>query len=320
MMSGRSRLTTYEPTLNLKPREYLLGHGRAADDVPSLQHQHAPAGAGEIRRRRQAIVSRSDDDRVVLCESLNFREWAGYYAVSAYETHHEHEYNAIRNACGAHRRLAALQVPRDRARRHAARRSRHHARRDEGGVGQVIYTPWCDERGKVIDDGTVTRLGSRRSGGPPRIRACGGSPERAGLDVRWRTSASRWPRSRCRGRPRPRCCKSSRRAHRRALRTFARSRQTSPACPWTCRAPATRAISGTRSGCRGQRGPRGVGRGGRGGPPFDLHPAGMLALDVARIEAGLLLIDVDFVGSRKALIDAQKYTPFELGLGAAGGG
>src|SRR5262249_9184895 len=25
-------------------------------------------------------------------------------------------------------------------------------------VGQVVYTPWCDERGKVIDDGTVTRL------------------------------------------------------------------------------------------------------------------------------------------------------------------
>jgi aminomethyltransferase len=51
------------------------------------------------------------------------------------------------------------------------------------------------------------------------------------------------------------------------------------------------------------------------GAPFDLHPAGMLALDVARIEAGLLLIDVDFVGSRRALIDAQRYTPFELGLG-----
>ena len=41
----------------------------------------------------------------------------------------------------------------------------------------------------------------------------------------------------------------------------------------------------------------------------------MLALDVARLEAGLLLIDVDFHGSRKALIDAQKYSPFEMGLG-----
>jgi aminomethyltransferase len=52
-----------------------------------------------------------------------------------------------------------------------------------------------------------------------------------------------------------------------------------------------------------------------GGRPFDIHPAGMLALDVARVEAGLLLIDVDFFGSKKALIEAQKYSPFEMGLG-----
>ena len=52
-----------------------------------------------------------------------------------------------------------------------------------------------------------------------------------------------------------------------------------------------------------------------GGRAFDIHPAGMLALDVARIEAGLLLIDVDFQSSKKALIESQKYSPFEMGLG-----
>jgi aminomethyltransferase len=41
----------------------------------------------------------------------------------------------------------------------------------------------------------------------------------------------------------------------------------------------------------------------------------MLALDVARVEAGLLLIDVDFSSSKKALIESQKYSPFEMGLG-----
>ena len=41
----------------------------------------------------------------------------------------------------------------------------------------------------------------------------------------------------------------------------------------------------------------------------------MLALDVSRVEAGLLLIDVDFNSSRKALIESQKYSPFEMGLG-----
>jgi len=51
-----------------------------------------------------------------------------------------------------------------------------------------------------------------------------------------------------------------------------------------------------------------------GGRPFDAKPAGMLALDVARIEAGLLLIEVDFFSSRKAMIASQMYTPSELGM------
>ena len=95
---------------------------------------------------------------LALCESLNFREWSGYYAVSAYETHHEHEYTAIRNAAALIDvsplfkylvsgpdavRLVDRVITRD-----------AHAM----AVGQVYYTPWCDERGKVIDDGTVTRV------------------------------------------------------------------------------------------------------------------------------------------------------------------
>src|SRR5205085_775013 len=44
------------------------------------------------------------------------------------------------------------------------------------------------------------------------------------------------------------------------------------------------------------------------------HAAGMLALDVARVEAGLLLIEVDYSSSKKALISSQKYSPYELGF------
>src|SRR5208282_5221253 len=51
------------------------------------------------------------------------------------------------------------------------------------------------------------------------------------------------------------------------------------------------------------------------GRPFDIHPAGMLALDIARIEAGLILIEVDYTSSKKALIEEQRYTPSEIGLG-----
>jgi aminomethyltransferase len=48
---------------------------------------------------------------------------------------------------------------------------------------------------------------------------------------------------------------------------------------------------------------------------FDVHPAGMVALDIARIEAGLILIEVDYTSSKKAVIDSQKYSPVEIGLG-----
>src|SRR5947209_3695457 len=51
------------------------------------------------------------------------------------------------------------------------------------------------------------------------------------------------------------------------------------------------------------------------GKQFDIHAAGMLALDVARVEAGLLLIEVDYNSAKKALIESQKYSPYELGFG-----
>jgi aminomethyltransferase len=41
----------------------------------------------------------------------------------------------------------------------------------------------------------------------------------------------------------------------------------------------------------------------------------MIALDIARIEAGLILIEVDYISSKKALIESQKYSPAEIGLG-----
>src|SRR5512138_3914298 len=96
-----------------------------------------------------------------LAETLNFREWSGYYAVSAYETHHEHEYNAIRNAAAlidVSPLFKYLVTGPD-----AAKLVDRLITRDVSKmqVGQVYYTPWCDEHGKVIDDGTVSRLGEQ---------------------------------------------------------------------------------------------------------------------------------------------------------------
>src|SRR5688500_11566856 len=102
------------------------------------------------------------DRTFALCESLNYREWSGYYAVSAYEGHHEHEYNAIRNASAlidVSPLFKYLVTGRDAARFVVRLTARDVSKMS---VGQVYYTPWCDEHGKVIDDGTVSRLSETR--------------------------------------------------------------------------------------------------------------------------------------------------------------
>ena len=51
------------------------------------------------------------------------------------------------------------------------------------------------------------------------------------------------------------------------------------------------------------------------GGAYAIRPAGMLALDVTRLEAGLILLEVDYTSARHAMNPDQDYSPFELGLG-----
>jgi aminomethyltransferase len=51
------------------------------------------------------------------------------------------------------------------------------------------------------------------------------------------------------------------------------------------------------------------------GAPHGITPCGLLALDIARIEAGLILRDVDYVSAHAALIPSQFSSPYELNLG-----
>jgi aminomethyltransferase len=251
-----------------------------------------------------------------LCESLSYRDWAGFYAVSAYETHHEHEYNAIRNACALIdiSPLFKYRVSGPDAMRLVNRVITRDASRM--AVGQVYYTPWCDEHGKVIDDGTVTRTGPsefRWTAADPNLRWI--SENASGLRARIDDISESVAALALQGPTSRRVLQQVCDADSSTLKYF-------------------RAITGSIAGVRveisrtGYTGDLGyeiwmpwnsalqvwdaiVSAGGA----FDLHPVGMLALDIARIEAGLLLLDVDFQGSRRALIESQKYSPFELGLG-----
>lgn len=251
-----------------------------------------------------------------LAETLNFREWSGYYAVSAYETHHEHEYNAIRNAAAlidVSPLFKYIVKGRD-----AAKLVDRVITRDATKlvVGQVYYTPWCDEHGKVIDDGTVTRLSEdafRWTAADPSLRWL--TQNAIGLDVAVEDVSEQIAALALQGPTSARLLDAIADADITNLKYFRMTHGSIAGVP----------VDISRTGYTGDLGyeiwmpwDRAVqvwdalmGR----GRPFDIRPAGMLALDVTRVEAGLLLIDVDFNSSKKALIDDQTYTPFEMGLG-----
>jgi len=252
-----------------------------------------------------------------LCESLNYREWSGYYAVSSYEPHHEHEYNAIRNAAALNDISPLYKY--FLSGRDATKLVDRIITRDmrKVSVGQVVYTPWCDERGKVIDDGTVSRLTEntyRWTAADPSLRWF--TQIATGLEVEIEDISEKVAALALQGPTSGRLLKSLvTGAEIELLKYFRVTSATIAGVP----------VDISRTGYTGDLGYEvwvavddalkvwdALIEAGRA---FDIHPAGMLALDVARIEAGLLLIDVDFNSSKKALIEDQEYTPFEMGLG-----
>jgi aminomethyltransferase len=251
-----------------------------------------------------------------LCESLNYREWSGYYAVSAYESHHEHEYNAIRNASAlidVSPLFKYIVSGRDAARLVDRVITRDVTRMQ---VGQVYYTPWCDEHGKVIDDGTVSRLGDRTfrwTAADPNLRWFRQNAE--GLDVHIEDVSEQLAALALQGPTSAQLLRAVANADVDRLKYFRVASGSIAGVP----------VDISRTGYTGDLGyeiwmsaERAVDVWDalmQGGRPFDIKPAGMLALDLARIEAGLLLIEVDFFSSRTAMIPSQIYSPYELGMG-----
>jgi aminomethyltransferase len=183
-------------------------------------------------------------------------------------------------------------------------------------VGQVFYTPWCDQHGNVIDDGTVSRLEEqsfRWTAAEPSLRWL--RQNSAGLDVSIDDISETIAALALQGPTSAAVLRAVAEADIDSLKYFRVTTGTIAGVSvdisrtgytgdlgyeiWIPTAQAVRVWDALMET----------------GSRFDIRPAGMLALDVARIEAGLLLIDVDFFSSRKALIPSQAYTPFELGLG-----
>src|SRR5436305_941110 len=275
------------------------------------------------------IIARPDKQRTImpigtafhertfpLCQSLSYREWSGYYTVSVYEVHHEHEYNAIRNACALidiSPLYKYLITGKD-----ATRLANRVITRDinKVKVGQVIYCCWCDEEGKVIDDGTISRLEEnvyRWTAADPSLRWF--RQNGLNMDVQIEDISEKTAALALQGPTSAKLLKSVAEADIANLKYFRVTRGKIAGVP----------VDISRTGYTGDLGYEiwmpwneavkvwdAIADQGK---QFDLHAAGMLALDVARVEAGLLLIEVDYMSSKKALIASQKYSPYELGFG-----
>ena len=253
---------------------------------------------------------------LALCESLNYREWSGFYTVSVYEMHHEHEYNAIRNSA------ALIDIsPLFKYRvtgRDATKLVNRVITRDinKVAVDQVIYCCWCDPEGKVIDDGTITRLREndyRWTAADPSLRWF--QQNALGLEVEITDISEEVAALAVQGPTSGRLLNTVADVNISNLKYFRVTRGKIAGVP----------VDISRTGYTGDLGfevwmpwkdaVKVWDELATKGKVFDVHPAGMIALDVARIEAGLILIEVDYISSKKALIESQKYSPAEIGLG-----
>ncbi len=250
-----------------------------------------------------------------LCESYRWKDWAGYHAVCSYGHSHEKEYFAFREAAGlldisplfkyqVHGPDAQVLLCRMMARDIA-----------QLAVGRVSYCCWCDDKGKVIDDGTVTRLDENAylvTAAEPsyhwlhqlgqslnvEIEDC--SAELAALALQGPTSRNILQ-----------ACTDGVNQ----LEFFSITQ---------CKLDGVQ-VWITRTGYTGDLGyeiwcPReqalavwdAIMAAGQG---WGIRPAGLDALDMTRIEAGFIMLGVDYFSAPKVVTESRKSSPYELGLG-----
>jgi aminomethyltransferase len=250
-----------------------------------------------------------------LNRKLQWREWSGYLAASAYHDSHEIEYNAIREAAALIdvSPLYKYLVSGPDATRLVDRVITRDA--SKLAVGRVYYTSWCNEDGLVVDDGTVAHLDDgtyRWTAADPSLRWF--RMNARGLDVQIEDISERIAALAVQGPLSRDVLEAATETSWGDLKYFGRRAGQVGSVP----------VDVSRTGYTGDLGyevwvesteavelwDAFV----RAGGAYGLRPAGMLALDVVRIEAGLILIEVDFDSVRRALIPEQSFSPFELGI------
>jgi aminomethyltransferase len=251
-----------------------------------------------------------------LCQAQNWRRWAGYVAAGSYELSHDREYYAIRTAAALIDVSPLFKymirgpdavpfldrvVTRDVAR---------------CALNQVLYTPWCNDAGKVVDDGTLARLGEnefRLTAAEPNLRWL--HDNATGFDVTIDDVSDSTAALALQGPTSREILKHATYADMDALRYFRSTPADVRGIPVTISRTGYTGDLGYEIWVDAENAESLWDAVIDAGTSYGITPAGILALDVARIEAGLILVDVDYFPAHRALIESRKSSPFELGLG-----
>jgi aminomethyltransferase len=253
-------------------------------------------------------------------KELNTKEswgdWSGYFAAAVYADFHDIEYNAIREAAAVIdiSPLYKYVVEGPDATCLLDRVMTRDVSKLQ--VDQVSYTPWCDEEGKVIDDGTLTRLSETSY----RITAADPSYRwfvlnATNLDVDVQDVSESTAGLALQGRLTRGVIEAATGESWDDVRYFRRRRSSIAGVE----------VDVTRTGYTGDHGYE-VFMPADGalavwdalfdvGEAYGIRAAGIRALDVSRVEAGLILIEVEYTSARHAISEEQTYSPFEIGLG-----
>ncbi|MDX1385585.1 MAG: aminomethyltransferase family protein, partial [Thermoanaerobaculia bacterium] len=251
-----------------------------------------------------------------LCRSMLWKDWAGYYAVRSYFETPDPEYFALRHAAGLIdvTPLFKYEVRGPDAGRFLARVMVRNIAKLK--VGRVTYVCWCDDDGKVVDDGTVTRIEK------DRFRVTSAEPSlgwferlRRGYDVTIEESTERIGALSLQGPNAREVLRQLTDADLEGLAFFAYT---------PCRLDGVE-VELTRTGYTGDLGYEiWVARDNAesvydrlldAGRSHGLLPAGLDAMDATRIEAGFIMNGVDYFSAHHCLIEPRKSSPFELNLG-----
>lgn len=251
-----------------------------------------------------------------LCKSLLWKDWAGYYAVRSYDTYPDREYFAIRHSAGLIdvTPLFKYEVKGPDAASFLTHITVRNIRKLK--PNQVAYCCWCDDDGKMIDDGTVARLEE------DYFRVTSTEPNLAwfqrftrGYDVAIEDSTDKLAALSLQGPNSRAILEETCGSHIASLKYFYLTRGKIDGVNvfvsrtgytgdlgyeiWVDSGDALRLYDAVLSG----------------GQPFGLLPAGLDAMDVTRIEAGFILNGVDYFNANHCVIERRKSTPYELGLG-----